>query len=122
MKGQSSREKQAAGWSGYDAAIVVLRPYSRVRSEDGGYLITADSPRPPQAWGIALTSVTMTGQGRTSATQDGTVTTLRCILVGRVGSLVAVDDRFTYRHITMQVISVRHDPDGVYAEAVEYAG
>jgi hypothetical protein len=61
-------------------------------------------------------------QDTRTPTEDGTVHTMSITLIGPVGALVAVDDRFMYRNVAMRVSSVRLAPDGVYAEAVEYGG
>jgi hypothetical protein len=123
MRGRASREKIASHWSSWEDNIIVLRPYTRARTSAGGYAVTAGAPRPPQAFAIAMaSSLVSRPQDSTSPTEDGTIHTMELILVGRIGSLVAVDDRFTYRGQSMRVVDVRNDPDGVYAEAVEFGG
>lgn len=117
MKGQAARQKLARGWQQYDNVVITLQPYTRTRSGAGGYTSVAGDPRPPQSWGVASSKAdTQAPSG------DGTVRDRVVTLIGPVGALVAVGDKFMLDGLPMEVNSVRTQPDGVYAEAVYDAG
>jgi len=114
VKGEAARQKLARGWARYDSINLALVPHKRVRTAAGGYDQAAQTPRPPQIWGVA------TGIKSTTTTQDGTVVSLAAVLVGPVGAIVEVGDRFEHNGFAMEVLNVRKQVDGVYAEAIRH--
>lgn len=117
MKGDAARQKLARGWQRYDNVVITLTPYTRTRSGAGGYTSVAGDSRPPQSWGVAVSKA-----DQRNATADGTVRDRVVTLIGPVGALVAVGDKFVLDGLPMEVTSVRTQPDGIYAEAVHDAG
>lgn len=115
MKGASSRAKIASGWARYDNYTISLTSYARTKTEDGGWTVASASVRPPQIFGVALVQ-----EDKVITVFDGTERRLGGWLVGPVGALIAVGDRFDMQGLKMMVSGIRRAPDGVYAEVVHY--
>ena len=117
MKGKAAREKLTRGWATYDMYIFTLTPQVRTKTGAGGYTQSAGAARPTQVWGVARTAA-----DSTFLVTDGTGRRVAGWLVGPVGALVDVGDRFTIDGLTAQITGVRNAPDGVYAEWVHDGG
>lgn len=120
MKGRWMREKQAAGLARIDEMLLTLTPQERIRTDAGGSRWIEIEPRPPQIWGAIRSGGFKGNDQNVNATADGTVLVVWLTLIGPVGAMVEVHDKFHYHGFAMEVVNVRHEPDGVYAESVRH--
>lgn len=81
---------------------IVLTPYTRTRTNTGGYTTSAGTPRAAQTMRI----ITMSEDVKPVRTVDGVERKIDFMLLGEWNAVVARDDRFTYEGDTYIVVDL----------------